>query len=103
MTMARPPSSERVFIVAYHIGDPKRWRRVFRAMNGYGRWLQLSVFHCRLTAWRRAELAAALEGIIKRGEDHVVIIDVGPADGVELAVESLGRSFSPIRREAVVI
>jgi CRISPR-associated protein Cas2 len=44
-----------------------------------------------------------LEGQIRRDEDHVVIIDVWPADGVELAVESLGRSFSPIRREAVVI
>ena len=49
-------------------------------MNGYGRWLQLSVFQCRLTARRRAELAAALEAVIKREEDHVVLIDVGPAE-----------------------
>jgi CRISPR-associated protein Cas2 len=101
--MARSPSFERVYIVAYDIGDPKRWRRVFRTMNGYGRWLQLSVFQCRLTARRRAELAAALEALIKREEDHVVIIDVGPAESVDVAVESLGRSFSSIRREAVVI
>jgi CRISPR-associated protein Cas2 len=101
--MARSVSSERVFIVAYDIGDPKRWRRVFRTMNSYGRWLQLSVFQCRLTARRRVELAAALERLIKRDEDHVVIIDAGPAEGVELAVESLGRSFSTIQREAIVI
>jgi CRISPR-associated protein Cas2 len=42
-------------------------------------------------------------GLIKREEDHVVIIDVGPAETVDVAVESLGRSFNPIRREAVVI
>ncbi len=101
--MARSASLERIFIVAYDIGDPSRWRRVFRAMNGYGRWLQLSVFQCRLTGRRRAEMASALEGLIKRDEDHVVIIDVGPAEGMELAVESLGRSFTPIRREAIVI
>jgi CRISPR-associated protein Cas2 len=64
--MARSSSFERVYIVAYDIGDPKRLRRVFRTMNGYGRWLQLSVFQCRLTARRRAELAEALEGLIKR-------------------------------------
>lgn len=101
--MARTPSHERVYIVTYDIGDTKRWRRVFRAMNGYGRWLQLSVFQCRLTARRRAELGAALEGLIKREEDHVIIIDVGPADNVEVAVESLGRTFNPIVREAIVI
>jgi CRISPR-associated protein Cas2 len=101
--MARSASVERVYIVAYDIGDPRRWRLVFRTMNGYGRWLQLSVFQCRLTPRRRAELASALDGLIKREEDHVVIIDVGPAETVDVAVESLGRSFNPIRREAVVI
>jgi hypothetical protein len=29
----------------------------FKLMKGYGRWLQLSVFQCRLRAQRRAELA----------------------------------------------
>ena len=101
--MARSSSFERVYIAAYDIGDPQRLRRVFRTMNGYGRWLQLSVFQCRLTARRRAERAAVLEGLIIREEDHVVIIDVGPAETVDVAVESLGRSFHPIRREAVVI
>lgn len=72
-----------MFIVAYDIGDPKRWRRVFRTMNGYGQCLQLSVFQCRLTARSRAELAAAVEGLIKQDEHHVVIIAVGPADGVK--------------------
>jgi CRISPR-associated protein Cas2 len=103
MAMVRSASFESVFIVVYDIGDAKRWRRVFRTMSGYGRWLQLSVFQCRLTTRRRVELAAALERLIKRDEDHVVIIDVGPADGVELAVESPGRSLSPIQREAIVI
>jgi CRISPR-associated protein Cas2 len=101
--MAGNAAGERVFVVAYDIGDPRRWRRVFKIMNGYGRWLQLSVFQCRLTPRRRAELAAALESVIKRDEDHVVLIDLGPADQVTLAVESLGRRFEPIRREAIVL
>src|SRR5207245_5663551 len=40
---------ENLYIVAYDISDPRRWRRVFRLMNGYGEWLQLSVFQCRLS------------------------------------------------------
>ena len=69
----------------------------------YGRWLQFSVFQCRLTPRRRAALGARLDGIIKPSEDHVLIIDLGPADAVDPRVESLGRPFENIKREAVVV
>lgn len=94
---------ERLYIVAYDIADRKRWRRVYKIMNGYGRWLQLSIFQCRLTTRRRAELAMRLQDAIRTGEDHVVIIDLGPADSVAPQIESLGKSLTPHRREAVVI
>lgn len=44
--------NERLYIVTYDTADQKRWRRVFRVMEAYGHWLQLSVFQCRLTARR---------------------------------------------------
>ena len=40
---------EHLYIVAYDISDPKRWRKVFKAMNGYGARVQLSVFQCRMS------------------------------------------------------
>ena len=55
--MVRRSNDEHAYVVAYDIGDPKRWRRVFRLMQGYGRWLQLSLFHSRLDGGRRAALA----------------------------------------------
>lgn len=94
---------ERLYIVTYDIADTRRWRRVFKLMHGYGRWLQLSVFQCRLTARRRAELALRLEASIHMKDDHVLILDLGPADAVEPSVESLGRPFESVRRSAVVI
>ena len=96
-------AAERLYIITYDIGDPKRWRKVFTLMNGYGHWLQLSVFQCRLTARRRAELAARLEQEIKRNEDHVLIVDVGDADSVDPRVESLGRSYETVKREAIIV
>jgi CRISPR-associated protein Cas2 len=96
-------SEERLFIVTYDIADQKRWRRVFQAMNGYGEWLQLSVFQCRLSRRRRAELETRLRELVKNGEDHVLLIDVGPADKTEVAVASLGKNFSKIERHAIVI
>lgn len=76
---------------------------MFRLMKGYGKWLQLSVFQCRLDGGRRSDLAAALEQLIAPGEDHVVLIDLGPAEDVTLAVESLGRGFDAIERRAVIV
>ncbi len=94
---------ERLYIVTYDIADDRRWRRVFKLMHGYGRWLQLSVFQCRLTARRRAELARRLEEMIHHKEDHVLILDLGLADKVDPRVESLGKSFEPVKRTAIVI
>jgi CRISPR-associated protein Cas2 len=94
---------ERLFIVTYDIADQKRWRRVFKAMQGYGEWIQLSVFQCRLSGRRRAELETRLRELVKAGEDHVLLIDVGAADKIELAIESIGKSFAKIERRATVI
>ena len=96
-------SDERLYIVTYDISDQRRWRRVFKAMHGYGDWLQLSVFQCRLTKRRRAELETRLRELVKAGDDHVLLVDVGPADKIELAVESIGKSFSKVERRATVI
>jgi CRISPR-associated protein Cas2 len=96
-------NDERLFIVTYDISDQKRWRLVFKAMHGYGEWIQLSVFQCRLTRRRRAEMETRLRELVKAGEDHVLLIDVGPADRIELAVESIGKTFAKIERRATVI
>lgn len=96
-------STERLFVVTYDIADDRRWRRVFKTMHGYGEWIQLSVFQCRLSPRRRAELETRLRELVKAGEDHVLLIDVGPADKIDLAVESIGKTFSKMERRATVI
>jgi len=96
-------AGERLFIVTYDIADQRRWRRVFKVMHGYGEWLQLSVFQCRLSQRQRAELETRLRELIKNGEDHVLLIDVGPADKIELAIQSIGKTFSKLERQATVI
>lgn len=97
-------ADERLYFVVYDIADPKRWRSVFKTMHGYGDWVQLSVFQCRLTRVRHAELIADLDDLIHNREDHVVVIDVGPADSVEPRVVSLGkRAYTPVAREPIIV
>jgi CRISPR-associated protein Cas2 len=94
---------EHLYIVAYDITDPKRWRRVFRLMHGYGEWLQYSVFQCRMGRRRHAELIALLDEIIHHRNDHVIAVDLGIADNVWPRVVSLGKDFKPVDREAVIV
>ncbi|WP_421621546.1 CRISPR-associated endonuclease Cas2 [Alkalilimnicola ehrlichii] len=95
--------SEHLYIVAYDISCPKRWRRVFKIMKGYGEWLQLSVFQCRLSRQRHAELVALLDGIIHHEHDHVVTMEVGLADKIRPKVTSLGKDYEPVAREPVIV
>lgn len=94
---------EHLWIVAYDIRNPKRWRKVFKIMNGYGEWLQLSVFQCRLSRLRHASLVASLDEVILNNYDHVVMLDLGSADSVKLRVQSLGKPFQSIEREAMIV
>lgn len=96
-------SDEHLYIVAYDISDTKRWRRVFKLMKGYGEWVQLSVFQCRLSRQRHAELVALLDGIIHHKADHIIFLDIGLADTVKPRVVSLGKDFDPVIREPTIV
>lgn len=69
------------YIVTYDICDPKRLREVFRIMKGWGEHLQLSVFRCELDKRELVELQGMLFDAIHNGEDQVLFVDMGPADG----------------------
>jgi len=95
---------EHLFIVTYDIADARRWRAVFRLMHGYGEWLQLSVFQCRLSCARYTELRGRLQQAISNAEDRVMVIDIGIAENCEPRVQTLGKhSFEAIRREPVIV
>jgi CRISPR-associated protein Cas2 len=94
---------EHLYLVTYDIRDDKRWRRVFKVMKGFGEWLQLSVFQCRLSHRRHAELVQLLDGAINHRVDALLIIDLGPADKVQPRVVSLGDKFEPVAREPIIV
>ena len=94
---------EHLYIIAYDIADQKRWRAIFKLLHGYGEWLQLSVFQCRLSRMRHAELTATLDEIIHHKEDHVRLMDLGLADSVQPKVVSLGKEFQPVEKEPIVV
>ena len=95
--------NEHLYIVTYDIRDQKRWRQVFRIMKGYGAWVQLSVFQCRMSRRRKMQLQSSLTDVVHQ-KDHVLIMDLGPADGVQPKVQSLGSSgFKAVKREPMIV
>jgi CRISPR-associated protein Cas2 len=91
------------YLVCYDICEQKRWRKVYKALKGYGEWLQLSVFQCRLNRQTVLQMTDLLEGLINQTEDHVMIIDLGPAESVSIRVDSIGKRFEPIERKPVIV
>ena len=95
--------TEHHFLVTYDVADPKRWRQVFKTMKGYGQWVQLSVFQCRLGALRHRTLIHDLDMVVNKHEDHVLIFKLGPADAKKLDVTSLGKPFAPQEKKPIII
>lgn len=94
----------RLYFVTYDISDPKRLRRVYRTMKGFGAHLQLSVFQCELPDMDAVKMKAALVEVINHQEDHVLIVDLGPTEGRPIkSIESLGKGFAQVERQAQVV
>ncbi len=81
----------RLFIVSYDISDPKRLRRVFRILKGYGEHLQLSVFRCDLTSSQHLQLSAKPRDTIAPAVDKVMLVDLGPIEGRGHVIHYLGK------------
>lgn len=92
------------YIVTYDISNPKRLRRVYKTMLGYGEHLQLSVFRCELNQREFIELRAKLNKAIHHIEDQVLFVDIGPVDGRGAgSIAFVGRPYVPPERRVVIV
>jgi len=93
-----------VYLVSYDIADPERLRKVFKVMKGAGEHVQFSVFRCVLADRAREELVDALERVIDRGADQVLLVDLGPEEGrAAECITALGRPYQPPARKALIV
>jgi CRISPR-associated protein Cas2 len=92
------------FLVSYDIRNPKRLRRVFKTMNGFGDPMQLSVFRCILSAKEKVLMLDRLDEILNHDEDQVLIVDLGPAKGRgRRVIEFLGRRVLPPSNQPLIV
>ena len=92
------------YVVTYDTCDPKRLRKVYKLMLGWGEHLQLSVFQCELNHRELVELRVELDKVIRPSDDQVLFVDVGTVDGRgSEAITSLGRPYLDPERMAIVV
>ena len=94
---------EHTYLVCYDISEPRRWRKFYKTMKGFGDWLQLSVFQCRLSREKVLRMTDKLSGVVDHGKDNVLVIDLGPTENVRLRVECIGKPFEPIEKKPLIV
>jgi CRISPR-associated protein Cas2 len=80
--------SKNYYLICYDIREPKRWRKAYELLKGYGERLQYSIFRCRLSQREREKLRWRLEQILAT-EDSLLI--AGLCDRCVERIESCNR------------
>lgn len=81
------------YVVCYDITEPKRWRKVYKLLNGYGRRLQYSIFRCRLTVRAMEKLRWELETLLTT-EDRLLILTLCESCGHRTATHNRPESWT---------
>jgi CRISPR-associated protein Cas2 len=61
------------YLISYDIREPKRWRKAFKILKGYGRPLQYSLFRCYLSQVEFEKLRWELEKVLE-AEDALLFV-----------------------------
>ncbi len=92
------------YLVSYDISDPKRWRRIYRIMRGFGDPLHYSVFRCELSKTEAVLLMEALSEAMHHDEDRIMLIRLGPANSeVDDRMVFLGRRLETVTKHRVAV
>lgn len=93
-----------VYLLCYDVADPKRLRRTYRKMCGFGDPLQYSVFRCDLSPTEKQLLKEALWEILNWQEDRVMLVNLGPVGARgDQCVEFWGEPRVEVAARAAVI
>lgn len=92
------------YLVCYDIREPKRLRKVFQILKGYGEHWQYSIFFCTLKDIDRVRLQSDLEVEMNLKEDQVLIINMGSnEEEARNAAVVIGQSLQQVDERLIVI
>ena len=97
-------SSRHTYLVCYDIANDRRLKKVFKVCKNHGTHLQFSVFECDLNLRELVQLQRELKSLIKKDEDQVLFVSLGPAEGRgDRVISSLGLPYSKFDAPCYVV
>lgn len=94
--------AKQYYLICYDITDAKRWRKVYKLINGYGWRLQYSIFRCRLTSKQAEKLRWQLEKLMDK-EDKLLIISMCDHCERKIATYNRPESWQPEEKAYEII
>ena len=94
-------ASRRWKVLSYDIRDPKRYRRVFRILKGYGESIQYSVFRFFLDDRTLEELRWRLERELA-DEDSLLVVDLCAGCAGRIRVRNRPNDWLALRPSFVI-
>lgn len=76
------------YLVCYDIRDPKRWRKAYKILHGYGRPIQYSIFRCQLSVTDFEKLRWELERVL---DEEDALLFIGICDGCVQRISARNR------------
>jgi CRISPR-associated protein Cas2 len=70
-----------LYLIAYDIACPRRWRSTVRQLEKIGERVQLSVFAARMSPARAGRLEKRLRTLLDPSADRLFFADLGAGDG----------------------
>jgi CRISPR-associated protein Cas2 len=93
----------RLFLIAYDIASPKRWRRAQKVLRRLCQREQLSVFVCRGTADRIARLEKALRLLLDPEDDRLLVLDLGPAESAGAKLKAINPASTMAGLQGIIL
>jgi CRISPR-associated protein Cas2 len=81
-------AKSKLHLIAYDLSNNKRRTKLHKALCGYGKWTQYSLFECFLNDKELISLRARIDQIINQAEDNVRIYPV--CQSCQSHVETIG-------------
>ncbi|WP_338059218.1 CRISPR-associated endonuclease Cas2 [Brevibacillus borstelensis] len=94
--VTRMSGKMKYYLVCYDIREPKRWKKCFRLVKGYGERIQYSVFQCYLSERAMAQLRWELAKILSK-EDSLLIAPIYAPDQNKIIQWNMSAEWSPDR------
>lgn len=78
----------KLYLIAYDLSNDKRRTKLHKALCGFGKWTQYSLFECYLNEKELIQLHHKINSIINRQQDNVRIYPLCPT--CQKKVETIG-------------